>query len=350
MTQQDIIVDATKLLDLTVRALQKVGVPEDDARITADMLVTADLRGIESHGVAHLAAFYVAPVRDGRINSNPNTRIISESPSTAVMDGDRGLGFVVGYRAMKQAMRRTEVTGAGFVAVRNSTHSGAGFYYAMMALARDMIGISMTTGGPIVIPPGGSKRTYGANVISVAAPRGEGPPFVLDMATSIVAGGKLEIAARRGLPIPEGWALDADGRPTADPSAFFAGGGILPLGGTPEYGSYKGFALALVVDILCGLLSGSGASLLLKGGFSQFYGALRIDAFLPVPEFKAHMDAMVRALKADPRAEGAGELRIAGEIEDELERKRRAEGIPLHPAVLQSLRDMTREIEVDCDL
>jgi LDH2 family malate/lactate/ureidoglycolate dehydrogenase len=350
MTEQDIIVDAAKLLNLTARALQKVGVPEVDARITADMLVTTDLRGIESHGVAHLAAFYVRPIRDGHINPTPKTRLTSESPSTAVMDADRGLGFVVGHRAMNEAIRRAESTGAGFVAVPNSTHSGAGSYYAMMAAARDMVGIAMTTGGNIVIPPGGSKRAYGSNVIAVAAPRGDGPPFVLDMATSVVAAGKAEIAARRGTSVPEGWILDAEGRPSTDPRAFFTGGGILPLGGDLEHGSYKGFGLALVVDILCGLLSGAGASVVQKGTFSQFYGALRIDAFLPAAQFKALLEAMEQALKAAPRAEGAGELRIAGEIEGELERRRRAEGIPLHPAVVQSLRDMAKELEIDYGL
>jgi len=350
MTQNDITIDASKLLDLTARALRTVGVPDEDARITADMLVTTDLRGIESHGVAHLAQFYVGAIRRGHINPTPNTRIVQESPATAVMDGDRGLGFVVGHRAMSEAMRRAEATGVGLVAVRNSTHSGSGFYYAMMALPRDMVGISMTTGGPVVIPPGGTKRTYGANVISVAAPAGEGAPFVLDMATSAVAAGKLEIAARRGLPIPEGWALDSEARPTKDPRTFFTGGGLLPLGGTPEQGAYKGFGLALAVDVFCGLLSGSGASLLLRDSFSQFYGALRIDAFLPVAEFKALMDSAVRALKAAPRAEGAGELRIAGELERDLERERRASGLPLHPAVVQSLRDMSSELEIECDL
>jgi LDH2 family malate/lactate/ureidoglycolate dehydrogenase len=350
MTQQDIIVDATKLQDFAARALQKVGVPEEDARITADMLVTTDLRGIESHGVAHLAQFYVGGIRGGHINPTPSTRFISESLSTAVMDADRGLGFVVGHRAMNEAIRRAESTGAGFVAVPNSTHSGAGSCYAMMAAARDMVGIAMTTGGNIVIPPGGSKRTYGANVLAVAAPRGDGPPFVLDMATCVVAAGKLEIAARRGQSVPEGWILDPDGRPATDPRAYFAGGGILPLGGTPERGAYKGFGLALVVDILCGLLSGSGASPLLKGSFSQFYGALRIDAFLPVAGFKTLMEAMVQTLKAAPRAEGAGGLGIAGEIEGELERQRRAEGIPLHPAVVQSLRNMAHDLEIEYDL
>jgi len=170
------------------------------------------------------------------------------------------------------------------------------------------------------------------------------------MATSAVAAGKFEIAARRGMSVPEGWGLDSEGRPTTDATAFFRGGGLLPLGGTPEQGAYKGFGLALVVDIMCGLLSGFGASIQRKDGFSHFCAAARVDAFLPVAEFKTMMDDMVRALKAAPRAEGAGELRIAGEVEERLERERRASGVPLHPAVLASLRSMCEELEIECEL
>ena len=350
MVQQDVVVRTKALLDLTAKALREVGVPEEDAAATADMLVAADLRGVESHGVAHLKGFYVDGIRNGRINPRPNITVVSETPATARLDGDRGLGFVVGHRAMNEAMRRAEEVGVGLVSVGNSTHCGAGFYYAMMALARDMIGIFMTTGGNVVIPPGGVRRAYGANVISVAAPAGEESPFVLDMATSAVAAGKLEIAARRGTSVPEGWGLDSEGRPTGDAVSFFKGGGLLPLGGTPEMGAYKGFGLALVVDIMCGLLSGFGASIQRSEGFSHFCGAIRVDAFLPVDEFKELMDGTVRALKAAPRAEGAGELRIAGEVERRLERERRAAGVPLHPAVLASLRSMCEELQIECEL
>ncbi len=350
MAEEDIIVRADALLDLTAKALRAVGVPDGDAAITADMLVATDLRGVESHGVAHLKGFYVDAIRRGDINPRPNITILSETPAAARMDGDRGLGFVVGHRAMNEAMRRAGETGVGLVSAGNSTHCGAGFYYARMALARDMIGIFMTTGGNVVIPPGGARRAYGANVISVAAPAGEEAPFVLDMATSAVAAGKFEIAARRGMPVPEGWGLDSEGRATTDALSFFRGGGLLPLGGTPELGAYKGFGLALVVDIMCGLLSGFGASIQRSDGFSHFCGAVRVDAFLPLDQFKTQMDGMVRALKAAPRAEGAGELRIAGEVEQRLEEERRASGVPLHPTILASLRSMCEELRIECEL
>jgi L-2-hydroxycarboxylate dehydrogenase (NAD+) len=350
MAQEDVLVSADALLDLTARALRKVGVPAEDAAVTADILVATDLWGVESHGVAHLKDFYVGAIGRGEINPRPNITIVSETLATARMDGDSGLGFVVGHRAMGEAMRRAEQVGAGLVSVGNSTHCGAGFYYARMALARDMIGLFMTTGGNVVIPPGGARRAYGANVISVAAPAGDAAPFVLDMATSAVAAGKFEIALRRGMSVPEGWGLDADGHATTDALSFFKGGGLLPLGGTPEQGAYKGFGLALVVDIMCGLLSGFGASIRRQKGFSHFCAAARVEAFLPVDEFKRSMDEMVRALKAAPRAEGADELRIAGERERRLAEERRASGVPLHPAVVASLRSMCEELEIEYGL
>src|SRR3972149_5501047 len=260
---------STSILSRFTRAaLQAVGVPENGARTTAEILIATDLRGIESHGVAHLADFYVAGIRRGHINPRPEIKIVSESPATAVLDGDSGLGFVVGHYAVAEAMRRARQMGVGVAAVRNSSHYGAGFSYALMAVPHDMVGISLTTGGNLVIPPGGVKPAYGVNVISVAAPTGRsGFPYVLDMATSVVAVGKLEIAARRGLPIPEGWARATGAPLTPAPPRFSAGGALLPLGGTPLFGAYKGFGLALAVDVLSGALSGSGGRAGLRGPF-----------------------------------------------------------------------------------
>ena len=348
-TPEETLVNAEKLRDLALHAFLKVGVPEGAARIAADMLVHTDLRGIESHGVAHLASFYVGGIRRGAINPRPDIKVVRESASTAVIDGDRGLGFVVGHRAMNQALRRAEATGAGFVTVRNSTHCGAGFNYAIMAPPQDMVGIAMTTGGPVMAPPGGAGRAIGVNVISVAAPS-SGAPFLLDMATSVVAVGKLEVAASRGQSIPEGWAIDSAGSPTTDPIGFFRGGAMLPLGGTPTLGSYKGFGLAVAIDILCGVLSGSGFSAELEGTFSHAFGALRIDAFLPADEFRALMDRMASRLKATPRLSGVDDIRLAGEVEHELEQRRRVEGIPLHPQVIDSLRTMCQELGIEFDI
>jgi len=343
-------VDAGRLTDFAAKALQKMGVPEEDAQITARMLVETDLRGVDSHGVAHLAPFYIRWIKDGLINVKPQVKMFSNAPSTAIMDGDEGLGFVVGYRAMTEAIRRAETTGAGFVAVRNSTHFGAGANYSMMALEHDMIGISLTQGGKGVVAPGSRGKGVGLNVISVAVPAKEEAPFVLDMATGVVAGGKLELAARNNTPIPEGWAVDMDGNPVTEVAK--ATGGILPLGGTPRLGSYKGFGLTVVVDILCSTLSGGLSVLEKESGSStmgHFFGALRIDGFMPADEFKERMDAMIKAHHELPKAPGVDRIYLAGEVEQETERQRR-QGIPLHPSVLASLQEAAKELNIEYDL
>jgi len=353
MVTKDGTVDAGRLTDFAAKALQKVGVSEEDALITARVLVAADLRGVDSHGVAHLAPFYIRWIKAGRINVKPQIKVFSHAPSTAIVDGDEGLGFVVGYRAMEEAMHRAETTGAGFVTVRNSTHFGAGAYYAMMALPRDMIGISLTQGGKGIVAPGSRGRGVGLNVISVAIPAKEEAPFVLDMATGVVAAGKLELARRNETSIPEGWAVDMDGNPVTEVAK--ATGGILPLGGIPQLGAYKGFGLTVLVDILCSTLSGGLSSPERESGPSSagkanhFFGALRIDGFMPADEFKERMDAMVKAHHELPKAPGVDRIYLAGEVEQETERQRR-QGIPLHPSVLASLQEVAKELGIEYNL
>jgi LDH2 family malate/lactate/ureidoglycolate dehydrogenase len=347
----DVRVDAGKLHALGVRALTTVGVTEEHARLTADVLLASDLRGVESHGFAHLADFYVGRIRNGLVKAVPDVRIVHETPTTGVVDGDGGLGFVAGRTATRLAIDKAAVAGIGMVSTRNSTHFGPGFFYAMEALPQDMLGISMTTGGNIVVPPGGVGRTYGSNVIAFAAPT-RGVPFVLDMATSVVAGGKFEIANRRGKTVPEGWGETAQGLPIVDdPSPYLQRGAIRPLGGTPEFGAWKGFGLALMSDILCGVLSGGGASTTLTSpGACHFVGAIRIDAFIPKEEFLDGMDAMIGKLKASPRQPGAPPLTYAGEPEAEKEADYRANGVPFHPATIEALRVMCDEIGIALDL
>jgi len=349
MTARSGTVDAEKLTNFAIRALQKVGVPEEDARITASILVATDLRGIDSHGVGHLASMYIRGIKEGRTNPKPKMKLFSQAPSTAIMDGDRGLGFVVGYWAMTEAMRRAETTGAGFVTVRNSTHFGAGGNYAMMALSRNMIGISMTVGGKGMVAPGSVGRGVTINVISIAVPAREEAPFVLDMATTVVAAGKIEIAMREGKTLPEGWVVDKEGKPITDPGRYYKeGGALLPLGGTPQTGSYKGFGLAVAVDILCRILSGSTASTQMAG--NHFFGALRIDGFMPADEFKRRMDEMVREYRALPKAAGVDRIYLSGEVEQEIEKQRRRDGIPLHPTIVASLKDLAKELGIEYDL
>lgn len=343
----DIAVPIDRIRELGTELYVKLGVYEGDARQTVETLIEADLRGVESHGVAHLVDFYVRRLQRGAINARPQIRIVHQSPAAAVMDGDRGLGFVVAHRAMDLAMEKAHETGIGFVSVRNSTHYGAGFHYALKAARRDMVGISMTTGGNIVIPPGGKKRVYGANVISVAAPTGRGFDFVLDGSTSAVAGGKLEIARRRGTSIPEGWALDEEGRATTDPHSFLRGGGLLPLGGDPQHGAYKGFGLAIFADIMTGALSGGGASVTLTGdgAAAHLLGAVRIDAFLAHEEFLEHINTLVDRLKEAERQPGVEAILIPGEIEARMERERLAEGtIPLHPDIITGINAAAEEL------
>ncbi len=353
-------VDAGKLTAFAAEALEKLGVPADDAMITARMLVACDLRAVESHGVAHLRMFYASGIRSGFINVDPSTTITNQASSTAVMDGDRGLGFVVGYRAMNEAMRRATETGAGFVAVRNSTHFGAAAYYAMMALEHDMIGIAMTSSLPGVAAPGSAVPAVGTNPLAVAVPAGDRPPFVLDMATSTVAGGKLEIARRKeATEIPSGWLVDREGNPVTDlrGRTGSSGGMLAPLGGVPETGAYKGFGLALVVEILSALLSGSVGGLLQRtapealGNYDgHWFGAFRIDGFLPVADFKKAMDGMLNALEALPTVPGVERVTIPGLYEAPIVEEALARGIPLHPKVINDLKLLAEELGIGYDL
>jgi len=350
---EDVSVRNDRLLAFAEALLVKLDVPAADARVTASLLLETDLRGIESHGMAHLVDFYARRLQRGEVNPRPSISITRETHSAATIDGDRGLGFVVGDRAMRLALEKARSTGSGWVSVGNSTHYGAGACYAMMALEENMIGFSFTTGGRLMTPPGGLGRSIGLNVISVAAPAPRGFPYVLDMATSVVAAGKLEIARRREQPIPAGWAIDAAGRPLTDPHGLHPDGMLLPLGGSPATGAFKGFGLALLVDILTGALSGFGTSAEIEGGrhAAHCFGALRIDAFVPLSAYLERVGAMIDAVKRTPRLEGVDEIRIPGELEHQLAEQRRRDGrVPLHHRVLEGFREAAAEFDVPFDL
>ena len=349
--------DPQKLTEFASRVLQKLGVPENDAHTTARILVATDLRGIESHGVAHLGPFYARRIKEKLINPKPDIKLYSQSPATAVIDGDRGLGFVVGHRAMLEAIDRADVVGAGFVSVRNSTHCGAGSIYALMALTRSMIGISLTTGGIGMEVPGSRGRGAGINVISFAAPGDQEAPFVLDMATTVVAGGKLELALRAGHNIPAGWAVERSGSPITEPKRYYTDrGALLPLGGIPSLGSYKGFGLGVMVEILCSLLSGALPIPQIadqpdsEGRANHFFGALKIDSFLPAGDFKKSLDALIQTFHNLPKAEGVKNISLAGDMEYALEKERRQYGIPLHPSVIDSLQKLAEEYSLEFDI
>ena len=348
--QEWVRADVEALREFVIQCFQRVGVSPEDSAIAAKVLLESDLRGIESHGVARLSEFYIGRIRNGNTNPEPNVRVVHEAPATALMDGDGGLGIVVGYRAMELAIQKGKRTGAGFVAVTNSRHYGIAGYYSSMALTHDMIGISMTNAGPRVLPTFGSQPMVGTNPISVAAPTRSGTPFVLDMATSVVAVGKFENAERAGTPIPQGWALDTEGRPTTDPVVAKSSRRALPLGSEPEMSSYKGYGLAVMVDILCGVLSGIGASPMLQNNYGHFFGALRIDAFRPANQFKEMMDEMCAGLRATPVLPGYERVLVPGDLEFRAREERLKSGIPLHPSVVESLLELGRELDVPLEL
>ena len=347
-------VDHRKLTRFVSLAFQRLGVPEEDAGIAASVLVMADLRGVDSHGVLRFSprGWYVKALRDGVMNPRPNIRVVTETTATALLEGDGGMGMVVGSRAMDLAIRKAERSGIAIVGVRNSRHFGMSAYYSMMALPRDMVGIAMTNAGRQVVPTFGRDARFGTNPISLAAPAGEERPFVLDMATTTAAAGKLEVAARWGKPIPLGWALDENAEPTNDPQAAQKARRLLPLGGTPEASSYKGYGLAVLVEILCGVLTGTVAALTppAYGVRGHFFGAIHIESFRPVDEFKSDMDMLIRELKSTPPAQGNERVFVAGEIEFETAEERSVLGIPLHDSILDGLRELGEQLAVPLDL
>ena len=346
-------VDHRKLISFVSSAFAKLGVPKGDAEIAAQGLVAADLRGVDTHGVIRFnpTSWYVKWLRDGEMNPAPNIHVVSESASSALLDGDRGIGMVIGRRAMELAIRKAGESGVGIVAVRNSRHFGMSANYAMQALAHDMIGIAMTNASRQVVPTFGRDARFGTNPICLAAPALEERSFVLDMATTTAAAGKLELAARQGKSIPPGWALNGKAETTNDPRIAQQARKLLPLGGSREGGSHKGYGLAMVVEILCGVLSGTVTALNAnQDPRGHFFGAIRVDAFRPAEEFKRDMDRLIRELKSTPPLDGQERVYVAGEIEFETAEERAANGIPLLSSIREGLKDVGEQLDVPYDL
>ena len=252
---------------------------------------------------------------------------------------------------MNLAIQKAKEHTVGLVTVRNSRHFGAAGFYSMMALQHDMIGLSMTNAGAQVVPTFGREARFGTNPIAVAVPAGKERYWALDMATSTVAANKLTLAARLGMPIPMGWAADRKGNPVTDPTLARESRLMLPLGGTPEASSYKGYGLAVWVDIMCGVLSGTGAGLgVIRPNAGHFFGAIDISAFMPIEPFKEMMDCMLEDLKTTPTAPGYERVYYAGQQEQAMEAELRARGVPLHTSVIAEFKDMAHELGVTYDL
>ncbi len=339
-----------------------IGCPADDAVLAANVLLSADLRGIDSHGIARLSG-YVRLWEAARVNAKPDLRILHQTPSTATVDGDSGLGLVVAPKAMQIAIDKAKNVGTGWVSVQGSNHFGIAGYHAMMALEHDMIGICMTNASPLVAPTFSIERLLGTNPICVAVPAGSQPAFVADLATTTAANGKLEILQRKGEEAPTGWIQDKEGHPSTNAHELKTGGALLPLGGDREHGSHKGYALGAVVDIFSAVLSGANYGpwvppfpayvpmpVGMPGkGIGHFFGAMRIDAFRPAEEFKKHMDQWIERFRSAKTAEGFEKVIIPGDPEREMEIIRKANGIPLVEAVVEDLIALSKKFAITFD-
>lgn len=347
------------LNSFTKNIFLKIGCSEEDAALAAKSLLIADLRGVDSHGVARLSG-YVRLWEAKRINATPHIKIVHETPSTAVVDGDAGLGLVVAPFAMQVAIDKAKNVGTGWVSVKNSNHFGIAGSHAMMALEHDMIGIAMTNGSAIVAPTFSIERLLGTNPIAVAIPAGTEPPFVADFATTTAANGKLEILQRKNEDTPNGWVQTKTGEPSTNANELKSGGALLPLGGDREHGSHKGYALGAIVDIFSAVLSGANYGPWVPPfpayvpmpenrpgeGIGHFLGAMRIDAFRPADEFKLHMDHWIKRFSSSKTIAGHEKVIIPGEPEVEFENERMKNGIPLLESVVEDLKGVGNKLGV----
>jgi LDH2 family malate/lactate/ureidoglycolate dehydrogenase len=346
----DSVYSLKSLQSFTHDLFKYIGCSDKEASLATEVLLSADLRGIDSHGIARLSG-YVRLWEAKRINAKPDIKVVHETPSTAVVDGDGGLGLVVGPKAMEIAIDKAKKVGTGWVAVRNSNHFGIAGYHAMTALQHDMIGIAMTNASPLVAPTFSTERLLGTNPIAVAIPAGTQPAFVADFATTTAANGKLEILQRKNMDAPLGWIQKKNGAASTNAHEVKEGGALLPLGSDREHGSHKGYCLGAWVDIFSAVLSGANygpwvppfVSFLnppadpVGLGIGHFFGAMRIDAFRPPADFKSHMDNWINRFRSAKPVDGQERVLIPGDPEREMAEDRIINGIPVNEKVVEDL-------------
>ncbi|GAB4127070.1 MAG: Ldh family oxidoreductase [Raineya sp.] len=347
-----------ELLDFTKKVFLSIDFPEEDANLASKVLLQADLRGIDSHGIARLSG-YVRLWKAQRLNAKPTIQITYQTLSTATLDGDAGVGLVVAPKAMQIAISKAKQCGTGWVAVKNSNHFGIAGYHAMLALEENMIGIALTNASPLVAPTFSVERLLGTNPIAVAIPALSQPPFVADFATTTAANGKFEILERKGQDAPWGWLQDAQGNITTDTQARKNGGALLPLGSDYEHGSHKGYCLGAIVDIFSAVFSGANYASWVPPfvsylplpqnpvgqGIGHFFGAIRIDAFRPAQEFLKEMDNWIITFRNAQAVENKKVL-IPGDPEREQEGIRKEKGIPLMNSVVKDLQQLAESLGV----
>lgn len=347
-----------KLKNFVSAVLQTVGVKQSDAAVVAEVLVAADLRGIESHGVARLESYYVSRIRSQKLKATARYEVVRETDTSIVYDADNGLGHPIGKLAMESVIRKADKHGAAFGAVRNSNHFGIAGYYAMLALEHAMIGMASTNSVRYAAPTYGKDIMLGTNPLAFAIPTASEPAFVLDFASTTVPRGKLEVYQRKGKSLAQGWAIDSQGQPTTSPSEALQGA-LLPLGGYGvENGGHKGYGLGLLVDIFCGVLSGGtfGNSLPLPnskpqpGAISHWFGAFRVDGFRNVEDFKRDMEQELRDFRTSATAPGQERIYTAGEIEYEKAEYHKLNGVPVHIKVWEGLRNLSSQLGLPFDV
>ncbi len=348
--EDEVRVPHGSLHETVASIFEKMGVTPEDAALGADVLVATDLRGVETHGVSNMLRAYVRGYSEGGLNPRPNWRVARESPSTATIDADRGLAVILGPKAMGMAIDKARAVGVGVVTMRNAGHSGAIGHHAMLAAKADMVGMTATAGGLGVLPTYGAEPRMGTNPIAIAAPAKSEPFLLFDAATSAIAGNKLQLASRVGANMLGGWVAGADGAPILDEVPLPERGQYhqLPLGGTREQGSHKGYGFSLMSELLAAMLSGGSPTMIEDepGGSKHYFAAYDIAAFCDLDEFKDKMDAMLRTLRETPPAPGHERVMYPGLSEYEEERERMANGIPLHREVIEWFGDICAELQL----
>jgi LDH2 family malate/lactate/ureidoglycolate dehydrogenase len=340
---------APKLRAWTEQVFQKIGVSKDDAALLTDSLIEANLRGVDTHGITRMLCTYVKRMQVGVVNPKTELKVLREHPSTALIDGKNSIGQVVSNVAMRMTIDKAKKTGVAFVATTHSNHYGAAAYWAMMALPHGMIGFSATNAPATVAPTGGRTAMLGTNPFAIAIPAGQEQPMVLDLATTVVARGRILLYAKQHKPLEPGWAFDEQGRPTTDAQAALKGL-LAPIGG------YKGYGIALAIDLLCGVMTGSNYGTHFPGFLADnmkdptdvgsIFAAINVQSFMDLPDFQAGMDKAIREIKTSTKAEGVKRIYIPGEIELETKAERLTNGIPIPEAVVKDFVALGKELGV----
>jgi len=350
------------LKEFTINVFQKMGCSKEHAEMATNVFMAAELRGLPSHGMLRIKDYYQL-WEANRINTNPNIKIVHESPSTAVVDGDGAIGMIAATKSMEIAIEKAEKCGTGWVSTRNSNHYGIAGYYAMMALAHDMVGLSMTIANPVVAPTFSVSRLLGTNPIAVAVPALKHPPFVADFATTPIARGKLAVAEKKGEKVILGYVQDKEGKPSDNPGILKEGGAMVTLGGDYAHGSHKGYCMSAIVDIFSAVFSGANFGPFcppsvaylpvleekVGEGTGHFFGAMRIDAFQEKEVFKAQMDKWIDTFRSAKPAPGHDRVLIPGDIERENEVRIMKEGIRVIPAIAKDMKEIANELNIDFD-